>query len=237
VTIEVVGTAVAGNSGGVGQGSTDTLSETIRNDDGTCSGWAGPGDGGLWTTGLQVGATVQILDRDTGDHIGDGQITASSWADVDPSNQEQWDCTFAFTATVSKKVDSFKIKVADLGAWVAKPDPTNHGSYVASVDTKAEVSRIPTCTDRQVGVPISEWKSVGQFWANGLRNLCDNGLIVDKIGRPCRPPNAGSEYITDVRSAADPNVVYEDAGGLHVDVTTLQPDTKVIVDVATGRPC
>ena len=31
--------------------------------------------------------------------------------------------------------------------------------------------------------------------------------------------------------------VYEDADGLQVDPETLPPDTGVIVDIATGRPC
>jgi hypothetical protein len=237
VEIEVLGTAVGGNSGGVGQGSTQTLSETVRNENGSCSGWTGPGDAGPWTQGLETGASVQILDRETGEHIGDGQITSSSWADVDPGDGEQWNCTFVFTGTVSRTVDSFKIKVADLQPWLARPDPTSPGKYVVSVDTNIELSRVSSCTDREAGLPISEWQAVGQFWVDGLNTLCANGLVVEKIQRPCRPPNAGSEYITAVRSATDPSVVFEDANGLHVDATTLAPDTKVIVDVATGRPC
>ena len=43
VTSTVTGTAVAGNSGGVGPDQTDSFSEAVRNEDGTCSGWAGPG--------------------------------------------------------------------------------------------------------------------------------------------------------------------------------------------------
>jgi hypothetical protein len=80
VTVDVTGTAVAGNSGGVGKEQTQTLSETIRNDDGSCSGWEGPGDAGQWTQGLEVGAPVQILDPDTDEQIGNGSVTASSWA-------------------------------------------------------------------------------------------------------------------------------------------------------------
>lgn len=237
VTVDVVGTAVAGNSGGVGKDQTQTLSESIRNDNGSCSGWEGPGDAGRWTQGLEVGASVQILDRQTGEHIGDGSITSSSWADVDPSNDEQWNCTFVFTGTASRSADSFKIEVAELQPWLARPDPTNPGQYVASVDTNIELSRLSSCTDREAGLAISEWQSVGQFWVDGLNTLCANGLVVDQVKRPCRPPNVASEYVIAVRNAADPTVVYEDGGGLRVDVTTLQPDTKVIVDVATGRPC
>ena len=237
VTVDVTGTAVAGNSGGVGRGSTQTLSESIRNDDGSCSGWEGPGDAGLWTQGLEVGAPVRILDPDTGEHIGDGSITSSSWADVDPTDHEQWNCTFVFKGTVSRASDSFKIKVADLQPWAARPDSTNPGRYVASVDTNIELSRISSCTAHEPGEAIFEWQAVGEFWVDGLQSVCGNGLVVDHINRPCRPPGVASEYVIAVRSAADPTVVYEDAGGLLVDVGTLAPDTKVIVDVATGRPC
>jgi hypothetical protein len=237
VKIEVLGTAVAGNSGGVGEDNTQTLSESIRNDNGSCSGWEGPGDAGRWTQGLETGASVQILDSDSNEPIGDGQITSSSWADVDPGNREQWNCTFSFTGSVSKAADAFKIKVADLEPWLARPDPTNPGTYVASVDTTIQLSRVSSCADREAGQPIFEWQAVGQFWVDGLNTLCANGLVVEKIQRPCRPPTAGSEYVTAVRSADDPNVVFEDADGLHVDPEALQPDTKVFVDVATGRPC
>ena len=237
VTVDVTGTAVAGNSGGIGQGSTETLSESVRNDDGSCSGWKGPGDAGLWTQGLEVGAPVQILDPTTGEHIGDGSISSSSWADVDPTGHEQWNCTFVFKGAVSRATDSFKIKVADLQPWMARPDSTKPGQYVASVDTKIEISRISSCTSHEPGEAIFEWQAVGQFWADALQSLCGNGLVVAEIKRPCRPPPVASEYVIAVRSAADPTEVYEDASGLRVDVATLAPDTKVIVDVATGRPC
>jgi hypothetical protein len=237
VTVDVTGTAVAGNSGGVGKEQTQTLSESIRNDDGSCSGWEGPGDAGQWTQGLEAGAPVQILDPDTGEHIGDGSVTSSSWADVDPTDEEQWNCTFVFEGTVSRSTDSFKIKVADLQPWVARPDSTSPGQYVASVDTKIELARVSSCTDHEPGESIFEWQAVGQFWVDGLQSVCGNGLVVDQINRPCRPPRVASEYVIAVRSAADPTVVYEDASGLLVDVATLAPDTTVIVDVATGRPC
>lgn len=237
VTVDVTGTAVAGNSGGVGRDDTQTLSESIRNDDGSCSGWEGPGDAGQWTQGLEVGAPVQILDPDTDEHIGDGSVTSSSWADVDPSNQEQWNCTFVFEGTASRATDSLKVKVADLQPWVARPDSTNPGQYVASVDTQIELTRVSSCTDHEPGEEIFEWQAVGSFWVDGLQSVCGNGLVVDQINRPCRPPTVASEYVISVRSAADPTVVYEDASGLLVDVATLAPDTTVIVDVATGRPC
>lgn len=241
VDVQITGTAVSGNSGGVGEQSTDTLSEAVRNEDGTCSGWKGPGDAGAWTQGLAVGAPVQFIDRGTGDSIGTGRVTASSFQNVATDGSEQWICNFDFTGTIASSSDvvpdSFKVKIADLSPWLAVSDPTHPGSFVASVDTKIEVSRISDCADRQAGQTIFDWSSVGQFWANGFRSLCSNGLIIDDVKRPCRPANVGSEYIIDVRRADDPSVVLEDADGLKVNVDTLAPDTKVIVDVATGRPC
>lgn len=238
VTVDVTGTAVAGNSGGVGKDQTQTLSESIRNEDGSCSGWEGPGDAGLWTQGLEKGAPVAILDGGSGEQIGSGSITSSAWTDVDPSDdRDQWDCAFVFEGTVNRETNSLKIKVADLQPWVARPDPTNPGKFVASVDTKIELSRVSACTDRVAGDPIFEWSSVGEFWADGFGSICGGGLIIDHINRLCRPPTIGSEYVIAVRSAADQSVIYEDSDGLHVDPSTLAPDTKVVVDVATGRPC
>ena len=215
------------------------MSESIRNDDGSCSGWEGPGDAGsLDSKGLEVGAPVQILDVDTGEHIGDGSITSSSWADVDPSRAGAVELHVRVQGNrLAQTPTRSRSRSPTCNRWVARPDSTNPGQFVASVDTMIELSRVSSCTDHAAGEAIFEWQAVGQFWVDGLQSVCGNGLVVEKINRPCRPPTVASEYVIAVRSAADPTVVYEDASGLLVDVSTLAPDTKVIVDVATGRPC
>ncbi len=236
VTTRVVGTAVAGNSGGVGEDQTNSFSEAVRNDDGTCSGWAGPGDDS-WTAGLESDTDVAILD-DEGARIGTGRIGTSSWEDVDPSDGEQWNCTFPFEAEVSGSPDTFWIQVGDLPAWRARPDPLEPGSFVVSVDTTARFDVFAECTEPLDGLTeVFENPVVGQFWANGIPSTCASGLVVVDIERPCRPQGFASEHIVAVTRADDPSVVIEDADGYVADVGELDVGTEVVVHVATGRPC
>ena len=71
VSTVVLGGVVGGSSGGVGEDSTDSASEVVRNEDGSCTGWDGRRDG-AWTADFAPGATVTILDADDGrrDRIG-----------------------------------------------------------------------------------------------------------------------------------------------------------------------
>jgi hypothetical protein len=236
VTSTINGTAVAGNSGGVGPDQTDSFSEAVRNDDGTCSGWGGPG-GGAWTDGLEVGAPVKILDRETDQEIGTGSVVSSSFIDVDPSGREQWMCNFAFTATVTGEPAEFKVAVADLEPWVARPDPTKPGEFVASVNTVADPSVFSQCTDDDFGDEVTEWQAAGHYWSDGISSVCSNGLKIEALDRPCRPPEIGSDHVISVVRFDDPSVVLEDITGLLVDPTTLEPGTQVVVRIATGRPC
>jgi hypothetical protein len=235
VTSTVVGVAVAGNSGGVGADSTDSFSEAVRNEDGTCSGWAGRGVTPPWTQGLESGAHFFILARDSGTILGEGTLGTSSFENVG-TEREQWNCSFPFEATIDGNPEEFMIKVGDLDPWLVRRDPTNPDRFVTSVNTVPRIDMIPACTATEP-VPISVWSSVGLFWSDGLNAVCGAGLTVANLERPCRGPNEGSDHVVKVVDAADPNIVYEDARGLQVDVATLAPGTQVIVLVATGRPC
>ena len=235
VTSDIVGAASAGNSGGIGEDNTDSYSEAIRNEDGTCSGWAGRDVPEPWTDGLVSGAPFVILARESDDVLGRGTLGTSSFVDVG-GDQEQWVCFFPFSATVTGQPAEFRIKVADLDPWVVRSDPTQPGTYVASVNTVASADYFSECTDPDV-FEVFEWRAVGRYWSDGIKNLCSNGLKIAKIERPCRGRGEGSDYVTKVTDAADPNVVYEDADGLRVDVATLPPGAPVIVSIATGRPC
>jgi hypothetical protein len=235
VTSEVVGTAVGGNSGGEGEGQTNTFSETIRNPDGTCSGWDGPG--GLWTQGLLSGAPVVFLAADSDTQIGTGQLGTSSWKNVSLTGSEQWNCTFPFSGEVEGTPDRFRIKVADLEPWTVRFDPTAPGTFVASVNTVARFDVFGACTDPIDVTEVSEWSVVGEYWSNGIPTLCDRGLSVVGIERPCRPVGFGSDYIVSVTSADDPSVVFESPDGLLVDPAGLAPLTPVVVHVTTGQPC
>ena len=235
VTSEVVGTAVGGNSGGEGEGQTNSFSETVRNPDGTCSGWGGPG--GRWTQGLLSGAPVVFFAADSDAQIGTGQLGTSSWSDVDPSDNEQWNCTFPFSGEVEGTPDRFRIKVADLDPWLVRVDSTAPGAFVTSIDTTARFDVFPQCTDPGTFTAVSEWAVVGEYWSNGIPTLCGQGLSVVDIERTCRPAEFGSDYIIAVTSADDPSVVFESRDGLLVDPADLAPLTPVAVHVTTGRPC
>ena len=235
VTSDIVGAASAGNSGGVGEGSTDSFSEAIRNEDGTCSGWAGRDVPAPWTDGLVSGAPFVIFARESDDVLGRGNLGTSSFVNVG-GDQEQWVCFFPFSATVTGQPAEFRIKVADLDPWVVRSDPTQPGKFVASVNTVASADYFSECTDPDV-FEVFEWRAVGLYWSEGIKNLCSNGLKIAKIERPCRGRGEGSDYVTKVTDGADPTVVYEDAEGLHVDVATLPPGAPVIVSIATGKPC
>jgi hypothetical protein len=230
------GTAVAGNSGGVGPDQTDSFSEAVRNEDGTCTGWDGPG-GEAWTSGLQVGAPVRILDGTTNQEIGTGSITSSSFTDVDPGDREQWVCNFAFSATVTGTPTVFQVAVANLAPWIARADPTRAGEFVASVNTVADPAFFSQCTDDDFGDEVTEWSAAGQFWSNGISSVCSNGLHIEALDRPCRPPDIGSDHVISVVRFDDQSVVLEDITGLLVDPATLEPGTPVVVRIATGRPC
>ncbi len=235
VTSDIVGVAVAGNSGGVGEGSTDSFSEAIRNEDGTCSGWAGRDVPPPWTEGLVSGAPFVILAREGDEVLGEGTLATSSFTDVG-DDEEQWICNFPFQARIVGEHEEFRIKVADLEPWVVRRDPTNPDQFVTSVNTVPSLDFFPDCTSDET-FPVTEWSSVGSYWSNGISSLCNNGLKVVDIARPCRQPNEGSDYVTLVTSANQPDLVYENADGLQVDVNTLAAGEPVIVHIATGRPC
>jgi hypothetical protein len=120
---------------------------------------------------------------------------------------------------------------------LVRPDPSESGRFVSSVNTVASAERIAECASPPAVTAVTAWDAVGQYWSNGLRSLCASGLTIADIERPCRGGNEGSDYVVKVVSAADPEVVYEDASGVLVDPATLPPGTPVVVLIATGRPC
>jgi hypothetical protein len=234
VTTTVIGTAVGGSSGGIGPGETNTFSEAVRNADGSCSGWDGPG--GQWTAGLESGAAVRFLDDD-GNQIGSGQVGTSAFQDVDPDGGGQWNCLFPFDGEVIGAPTSLRIQVADLPPWRARPDPADPSRWVVSVDTSVQVDAIPQCSEPSPNDFVQTPFAVGLFWSEGLANVCGAGFTIADVERPCRPPQAASERVLSVVLAADPATVVEDASGPVADPSQLVVGTPVIVRVATGRPC
>jgi hypothetical protein len=235
-TIPVVWSDIIGNSGGVGEGETDSFSEAIRNEDGTCSGWTGRDVDQPWTAGLESGAAFVALPRDGHVVIGQGTLGTSSFENVGTDAEPQWMCSFPFSGTVDGAPEEFLIKVGDLDPWLVRPDPTKPGQFVSSVNTVASADYFPACTDQSAS-PVSAWNAVGTYWSVGLPNLCGAGLKIADIERPCRGPREASDYVVKVVNADDPTVVYEDDRGMQVDPATLAPGTEVVVLIATGRPC
>ena len=248
-TSVIAGTAIAGSAGAVEAGGppfreTNPFSEAVRLRDGTCVGWAGSQGGS--TAGLAVGARVLILDAELNEEIGSGTIEQSRWEDVSAGGR-QWNCFFDFTATVTGSPREFRVRVATLEPWLARPDPAAPDTFVASVNTDAAIGLIPSCppipdpeattttaastTSRPRAVRFaSGWHAVGQYWSRGVASLCRAGLPVTAIARPCRPEGVGSEYIAAVVDSNDSTVTYADGARVPVG-------TEVTVVVATGRLC
>jgi hypothetical protein len=252
----VAGTAVAGSAGGVEQAGgpysqTDPFSEAVRLADGTCVGWESKGGS---TSGLAVGAPVAVLDPTSNALLGTGTITASRWEDVSGGGG-QWTCFFAFSAEVSAPAPAdVLVKVGELQPWTARPDPAQPSTRVASVSTDAAIRLIASCpalpsptttaaptastvatttaatTTTVAGPPVTGWKAIGQYWSIGVDALCKAGLPVTAIARPCRQPNAGSDYITAVVDSNHSTVKYADGAA-------IPAGTQLTVVVATGRPC
>jgi hypothetical protein len=253
----VTGAAIAGVAGAVETVTappfeqTDPFSEAVRLEDGTCVGWADSRGGS--TVGLAVGAPVVLLDSERNEEIGTGEITASRWEDM-AAGGEQWNCRFEFRATVTAPHAEFRVRVASLAPWLARPDPTAPGTFVASVSTDASIASIPECpavpgdddgtattttlaratttsaAPTTTKAPVTGWDAIGRFWSTGVRALCAAGLPVTAIARPCRPPDAGSEYITAVVASDDPTERYANGAA-------IPAGTELTVVVPVGRAC
>jgi hypothetical protein len=253
----ITGTAVAGAAGAVEQGGppyrqTNPFSEAVRLGNGSCVGWAGSQGGS--TFGLAAGARVLILDAELNEEIGSGTVETSRWEDVSGGGR-QWNCFFDFTATVTGPPPAeFRIRVATLEPWLARPDPAAPDTFVASVNTDAAIGLIPSCppvpepeeettntaastssttsttTTTRPRRFVSGWHAVGQYWSRGVAALCRAGLPVTAIARPCRPEGVGSEYIAAVVDSNDSTVTYADGA-------RVQVGTQMTVVVATGRLC
>jgi hypothetical protein len=195
---------------------------------------------------LEAGARVLVLDAERDQEIGRGTIEGSSWEDVSRGGR-QWNCFFEFTATVTGSPAEFRIRVAALEPWLTRPDPADPDTFVASVNSNADIGLIPSCpavpdeeppprratTTTTAPRParfVSGWRAIGQYWSRGVASLCRAGLPVTAIARPCRPPRVGSEYISEVVDSNDSTVSYRDG-------QRVRAGTEMTVVVATGRLC
>ncbi len=231
-TATFVGLVVGGSGGGVGEGQTDTLSEVVREEDGSCAGWDGPGGG--WTAGVKDGGEVKIFaESKGGDALATGHLGPGTAVDVDPPN-EQWQCELGFTIDAVPKSEHYFVEVGGLPRVEARPGPG--GALVIPVNTQASADRLSACVDEQLPDSVGEWSSVGQYWSQGFPSICSAGLRITEVERVCRPPDIASDRVVGVLAASD-KAVLEDGDGLQVDVTTLDPGTLVIAQVSTAYPC
>ena len=231
-TTTLVGVVVGGNGGGEGPGQTDTLSEMVREQDGSCAGWAGPG--GSWTAEVKEGAPVQIFDAAQGGRLlAKGALAAGTAEDADPPNG-QWQCSMKFSIDSVPKAAKYYVQVASLARVEARPDPS--GALVVPVSTAAKADKIESCRDPNLPGSVGQWDSVGQYWSQGLPSICGAGLRVNRLERVCRPKAIATDRIVSVVEASS-GTVYEDASGLKVDPSQLKPGTVVTVRVTTAYPC
>jgi hypothetical protein len=232
-TTTFVGLVVGGSGGGVGQDQTDTLSEVVRDEDGSCAGWDGPGGG--WTAGVRDGGEVVVFDvAEGGEPIATGHLGAGRAVDVDPPN-EQWQCELGVTIDRVPKTDRYFVEVGGLPRVEARPGGPDR-ALVIPVNTQARADELSACVEEQLPETVGEWSSVGQYWSQGLPSICSAGLRITRVERVCRPPDIASDRVVAV-VAANEGTVLENGDGLQVDVSTLEPGTLVIAQVSSAYPC
>jgi hypothetical protein len=239
VSTVVLGGVVGGSSGGVGEDSTDSASEVVRNEDGSCTGWDGRRDSG-WTADFAPGATVTILDAATEEEIGSGEIVEGLAENVATDDGEQWQCWLRFEASTTRPAGEYAIRVGNARPVSLAADPTRPGFVIGSISTPADSLSLDACTqDNSSLQSVGDWSAVGQYWTNGVSSLCFAGLTVPDgaIQRTCRPEGIASDQVVSVVDARDPSIVYDDLSGLQVDPTSLEVGTPVIVYLSNGIPC
>ena len=182
-TATFVGLVVGGSGGGVGEGQTDTLSEVVREEDGSCAGWDGPGGG--WTAGVKDGGEVKVFGESKGGKVlATGHLGPGKAVDVDPPN-EQWQCELSFTIDAVPKSDRYFVEVGGLPRVEARPGPG--GALVIPVNTQASADRLSECVDEQLPDAVGEWKLGRSVLVPRLpEHLL--GRPADHRGRPRLPP-------------------------------------------------
>ena len=171
VSTVVLGGVVGGSSGGVGEDSTDSASEIVRNDDGSCTGWDSRRDD-AWTADFTPGATVTILDADTDEEIGSGKILEGVAENVATDGGEQWQCWLRFEAAATRPAEQYAIRVGDARPVPLTTDPTRPGFVIGSISTPADSLALDACTQDN-----SSLQSVGD-WSGGRAVLDQRRLVV-----------------------------------------------------------
>ena len=235
----LVGAVVGGNSGGIGEGDTLALSDTVRTSDSQCIGWTGKDQTPKpWTAALQQGRSVRVLD-DKGVQLGTGTLGAGRPKQVNPNADvdKHWQCEFEFSINNVVQASAYHLEIEGVPLAPAEPNPQRAGSFVVAVKTPVDARLISECAD---GLPdeVTGWDDVvDEYWAVAFRNLCNSGLRIGTVKRQCRPHDVATLYVMSVM-ARDGTVLQDRAsGGPTVDPATLAPGTRVDVTVTTAVPC
>ena len=239
LTTVLVGTVVGGNSGGVGENQTDSLSETVRTSETQCRGWFGQDDAPEpWTAGLREGAPVRVFDED-GELLGTGTIGAGrprNLAADDDDGGDRWQCEFEFSIEGVVAAPNYVVEVAGLPPEPAEANPLEPDTVVVPVSTPLDADLIEACSEELSGV-VGEWRAANSYWARGVQDLCNNGLRIRNIIRQCHPDDLPTLYIVSVLTTGGRVLEDRTSDGPTVDTDTLEAGTLVDVNVTTAVPC
>jgi hypothetical protein len=240
----LLGNAVGGNDGGEGEDNTRDLSETVREEDGSCHGWLGRDRAGRWTDPVRAGAPVEVFDDD-GNALGVGKLERGKAVDVDPSPDEQWQCEFRFSVTVSPPADRYQVSVAR-GARFTIDSPVGAEPVVVPATHTADAGGVPSCAETPPDAVVA-WQVARSYWDLALGELCDSGVRIGAIAYDCSSAGTAKERVVAVIASSDTTLasgeplagatVLEDERDVAFDVETLAPGTPVEVVLSDGTRC
>jgi hypothetical protein len=200
VEVTLLGVVVGGSGGGVGQGQTDSLSEVVREEDGSCAGWASPGAGGSWTSGAREGGVVKVYDAAQGGHLlATGRLGPGKAENVDPQN-DQWQCALAFGVEKVKRSAKYFVRVDSLARVEARVGPG--GGLVVPFGARVAASMIDSCRAPSAPAPQAPTAPASSGPAPSSPDTAGPG-----------PSGSDATTAPDPTGAADPTGAPDPTGG------------------------
>ena len=144
----MTGSAIAGALGGVEAAGppftqTDPFSEAVRLGDGTCVGWAdsqGRIDGRPRRRRTRRRSSTPWPTRRSAP-ARSRPAAGRTWPTAASSGTA---CSTSRRRSPASPAE-FRVRVGSLEPWLARPDPSDPGTFVASVSTDASIGQIPSC--------------------------------------------------------------------------------------------